>query len=167
MSKLIMMMGCPGVGKTTWAKAHKGEYDTYVSRDDIRFSIVSENEEYFSQEDTVWQVFIYQITMALSRGKTVWADATHLNKRSRLKFLHAVYKYITPDEIEIVYVKAPISVALEQNEKRKGTRSYVPQSAIENMWYSIQEPEFREDKFRYNKIYIVEPNKPIQIKEEA
>ena len=49
MGNLIMMMGCPGVGKSTFVKEHCPEHiDTYVSRDDIRFSIVREDEEYFS-----------------------------------------------------------------------------------------------------------------------
>ena len=164
MSKLIILMGAPGSGKSTWAKAHKGEYDTYVSRDDIRFSLVPEDEEYFSREDDVWKLFIYEIDMALFRGKTVWADATHLNVKSRLKLLYNLHQ--KPDEIEIVYVKTPIEEALARNENRRDTRSYVPRCAIRRMHDSIIEPEFHEGKFTYNKIYIVEPNKPIQIKEE-
>lgn len=165
MSKLIMMMGCPGAGKSTWAKEHVTIFDDYISRDEIRFALVSPNEEYFSKEDEVWKSFIRQIDMALKRGGTVWADATHLSMRSRLKLLNALK--VKPDEIEIVYINAPLETALRQNEMREGTRAYVPPKSIENMWRAIQEPEFHEGQYTYKTIYIVEPNKPIEIKKEA
>jgi predicted kinase len=141
-----------------------GEFDTYVSRDEIRFSLVPEGEEYFSREDEVWKIFLYKISIALRNDKTVWADATHLNKKSRLKLLHNLH--VEADEIEVVWIKTSLENALAQNELRSGTRTWVPCSAIERMFNALEEPEFHEGKFTYNKIYIIEPNKPIVIKEE-
>lgn len=58
MANLYILSGCPGSGKSTWAKSHINPYfDKYVSRDDIRFSLVKENEEYFSKEKEVYRLF--------------------------------------------------------------------------------------------------------------
>lgn len=165
MSNLIMMMGCPGVGKSTFVKEHCPEHiDAYVSRDDIRFSIVREDKEYFSHETEVWNIFVATIARGLKFGGTVWADATHLNMKSRLKLLNALPQ--KPDNIEIIFLDAPLETALEQNELRKGTRAYVPPEQVKRMWFQVEEPEFHEGKYTYNKIYIVRPGEPIIIKEE-
>ena len=49
MAKLFLMMGIPGSGKTTWTSKYLRKLDKYVSRDEVRFSMVAENEEYFSK----------------------------------------------------------------------------------------------------------------------
>ena len=60
-NKLYVICGVPGTGKSTFCKNHLtmfGDNVKYVSRDDIRFSIVKENEEYFSHETEVFNKFI-------------------------------------------------------------------------------------------------------------
>ena len=91
-NKLIVMCGCPGLGKTHWAQSHKDAIENckIVSRDDIRFSIVKENEPYFSHEDEVWEKFITEIQEGLDNNENVIADATHLNERSRFKLFNAL-----------------------------------------------------------------------------
>ena len=67
MSKLIMMVGAPGSGKSTFAKTMAEEYKNMVivSRDEIRYSIVKEDEEYFSREDDVIAEYYYTIAKNL------------------------------------------------------------------------------------------------------
>ena len=163
MSKLMIGMGAPGAGKSTWIKDHMEPYDVYISRDEIRFSLLADGDDYFSREDEVWALYIQTIELNLNKGATVWVDATHLNRRSRLKLLHALWH--KPDEIEVVYFKVPLEVALERNEQRAG-RAYVPPQAIEKMYRSIEEPEFHEGRFTYNRIYVINENGKIEIKEE-
>lgn len=161
-----MMMGAPGSGKSTFAKTHMVPHiEEYISRDEVRFSIVNEDEEYFSKEDEVFRQYVNKISRALAYGATVWADATHLNVKSRLKLLNALT--FAPDEIEIIYINTSLEDTLDQNEKRFGTRAFVPESAVIRMWRSIQEPEFHEGNWTYNKIYIVEKDKPIIVKVEG
>ena len=38
--RLILMVGCPGSGKSTWLKNNKQEDAVVVSRDEIRFKIL-------------------------------------------------------------------------------------------------------------------------------
>lgn len=159
--KLYIMSGIPGSGKSTFIFNHMNkDTDIVVSRDAIRFSMVSEDEEYFSKEKAVFREFTNQINKSLEMDKNVWADATHLNRTSRNKLLRAVV--VNPTEVNIIWVKTPIGQCFEQNENRKGTRSYVPKNIIHNMNCSFEKPEFEEG---FDKIYIIEPNKPIMIKE--
>lgn len=154
MAKLYVMVGCPGSGKSTWCQNYATPADRHVSRDDIRFALVEEDEEYFSREKEVFRSFAEQINFYLESGYNVFADATHLNKASRNKLLRAIPAKV--DEIDAVYIKTPLWKALEQNEKRKGTRSYVPKSVIRRMNCQIEQPTFEEG---FSKIYIVEGEK--------
>lgn len=162
MNKLYMLMGPPGSGKTTWIHNHLDEHTVWVSRDDVRFSMVAEDEEYFSKEKEVFKEYVRRINNALENGYNVFADATHLNKASRNKLLTAINPELNI-EIDVIWIKTPLEDCISQNDNRKGTRSFVPRSAIRRMYYQIEAPKFKEG---IKKIYIVEPNKPIEIKEE-
>ena len=155
MSKLIMMVGIPGSGKSTYAKKMKAEYEVYVSRDDIRFSMVNEDEPYFSREKEVFTKFVKTISDALKNDLTVWADATHISTHARLKLLCGLD--IEPDEIEIIYMNTPLERCLAQNELRKGTRSYVPEDVIFEMHENLTFPSHHEGKFIYNTVWIKTP----------
>lgn len=155
MSTLILMMGLPGAGKSTWAKSHMKDNDIYISRDEIRFSLVDENEEYFSKEINVFDQFVTSINEALTEGfaPAVYADATHLNRVSRQKLLNRITAPY--DRLEIIFINADVNICLRQNEKRKGTRAYVPRGVIRRMALSLEEPCFREGKWCYDVITIV------------
>lgn len=161
MAKLFLMMGVAGSGKSTWCKNHFDESKiSYVSRDEIRFSLVSEDEEYFSKENEVFRQFVYEINDALNLGIDVVADATHLNAASRNKLISLIKAPV--DEINVIWIKTPLEIALERNAQREG-RAFVPVSVIRRMSYQLEEPSFEEG---FDKIYIVEDNKPIVIKEK-
>lgn len=160
MAKLYLMMGCPGSGKSTWCKNHLSENDVYVSRDEIRFSLVKEEDEYFSKENQVYKEFVNRIGAELKAGHNVFADATHINKGSRLKLLRSI-NYHDYEELGIIWVKVPLETALSQNENRKDTRAYVPESVIRNMYKQTEPPSFEEG---FDKIYFVEPNEAIIVK---
>lgn len=154
-------MGCPGSGKTTFVRNHLKDNQVHISRDVIRFSLVKEEEEYFSKENEVFKQFIEQIDAALASGKDVFADATHLNATSRRKLINALS--VKPKSIEVLWIKTSLEKALEQNENRKDTRSYVPRSAIKRMFYSIERPSFEEE---IDKFYVVENGKIVIVEKE-
>lgn len=159
--KLRLLMGAPGSGKSTWIKNHLCLTDKYVSRDDIRFSMVSETEEYFSKEKEVFKEYVKRINEGL-QNYDVFADATHLNAASRNKLLRAITTKV--DAIEIIWIKTPLDMAIERNERRKGTRAYVPVEVIRRMYNQIEKPDFEEG---FSKIYIVEPNQKIKVVERG
>ena len=161
MANLFIMMGAPGAGKSTFIKNLMAEC-IVVSRDKIRFSMVKEDEPYFSKEKEVYKEFIRLINEHLSRNRDVIADATHLNAASRNKLINCITALNV--NIHVIWIKTTLETCLKQNELRKGTRAYVPPSVITKMHNSIEKPEFEEG---ISCIYIFEEDKkPIVIRKE-
>ena len=147
MKELILGMGIPGAGKSTYFKKYVPFGNMIVSRDAIRFSMVKPDEEYFSKETEVFNEFIAQIVDALEEGYDVYADATHLNAKSRAKVINAVMQHIIPSKISVLWVQVDLEVALAQNELRKGTRAYVPKSVIRRMNEQIRAVDLENENY--------------------
>lgn len=151
MSKLFLMMGAPGSGKSTWIKRQLKGNDYYISRDEIRFDIISDEEDYFSHEVEVFDKFINEINSALMKPNVrVFADASHLNKTSRMKLINRISS--NPEEINVIWLRTPLMTCYERNNNRTG-RAFVPKHVIKSMYDSIQEPSVNEG---INKVYIVD-----------
>ena len=157
--KLFVMCGNAGCGKSTWIQNNLHAFEGYtsvVSRDQIRFSFVHEGEDYFSRETEVYAKFIDDIQFGLENADNVIVDATHLNEGSRGKLLRRIGPALKGVEVIAVVIKVPLEVSLEQNEKRKGSRSYVPRSVVRRMYYQFIMPTFEEG---FDKIYVYNPYK--------
>ena len=159
---LYIMCGAPGSGKTYFAKNHLMKNDEnlyYVSRDEVRYSIITDEDEYFSKENEVFQMFINKIKYYLN-SKTfacsgVIADATHLNWPSRRKLLNAlgILNGAYPNlEIIPVVVRPDLDVVLERNNQREG-RARVPKDTVIHMRNSQISPW--KDPFKYTAVMEV------------
>lgn len=138
--RLFVMCGIPGSGKTYFCKNQiKGNFK-YVSRDEIRFSLLGEDDEYFSKETEVFKLFVHSIEEGLEKGLDVYADATHLNPGSRAKLLNCIDN---AKEVNAIYFNVPLDLILKQNRQRGG-RAYVPEDQIENMAKSYRRPQKSE-----------------------
>lgn len=159
MSKVLKVMcGIPGSGKSTWARENISTAAKIVSRDEIRFSLVSDTEQYFSHEGEVWIEFIDQIKTGLELYDEVIADATHLNEVSRSKLLRALGTSLKDVEVQAVFLATSLSTALKRNNTREG-RAFVPQDQIKRMFNRTTIPAFEEG---FNKIIIVSENGTIK-----
>lgn len=151
---LVLLAGIPGSGKSTWLREHLSEGDAYVSRDEVRFSIISDDEDYFSHETEVFDKFVAEIEKQLNCGKRVFADATHINWASRRKLLERIHDKENID-IDVYVFATPLETCLERNEQREG-RARVPKSVIKRMFFQSNEPF--NDPFHYHNIRRIWPD---------
>lgn len=148
MATLYILCGPSGSGKSTWGQNSKnikeGHYE-YVSRDNIRFSLLKEGEDYFSREDQVFNIFAETIAKCLKiSGTAVVADATHINVFSRRKLLQAIDTYIKEYEIIYVVFNTDVDTCISRNSGRSGQRK-VPEEVIRNMCKKFHAPTMDED----------------------
>jgi len=154
---LWLMCGAPGSGKTWFAKNKlmKGYGWDYISRDEVRFSMIKDGEEYFSHETAVFNEFVEKIAIALDWGHdNVIADATHLNWGSRRKLLKALSKNCVLEDVDVIPVVIDVKLEdiLERN-KLRDDRARVPEETIRRMYSSISDPA--KDPYKYTAIMRV------------
>lgn len=120
MNKLIILIGIPGCGKSTYAKKLIEMYPNwkYVSRDEVRYEYISDQDHYYDHEAEVFREFCNRIDMHLLNEEVVIADATHLTVGSRKKLLDNLN--VIPDEIIMIYIDTPFEVCLKRNQAREG-----------------------------------------------
>ena len=158
MNKLYVMIGAPGSGKSTFAKNYITDA-TYVSRDEVRSSIIEASDSFFSKEQEVYRQFIWRIYDQLqNKHHDVIADATHITENSRSKLFKALPLDYSKIEVIGVYMHTPFNTCLKRNALRSG-REKVPQSELSKMFYKMQPPNFREYRSIFDTIWDVYTDK--------
>lgn len=159
--QVTILVGIPGSGKSTWAKEivelelePYGITSAIISRDDVRFSMLNEGEDYFKHEKEVFEEFIRQINESIAIGiNYVFIDATHINEASRKKVLKRLV--VDPKtRLDIVDVQCDVNIALERNRQREGLRR-VPDAAILNMEKRKTSPiddHYPDDRYGFSNI---------------
>ena len=159
---LWIMCGAPGSGKTWFAK-HKlcnGPGWYYVSRDEVRFSLLKDEDDYFSREDEVFDLFISKIVRGFYEEGVynIVADATHLSWGSRKKLFNAIKFYMgfrwKEEEINVipVVVYSDYETIVARNKERDG-RACVPEDALRKTYNSMTDPY--RDSYKYTAIMKV------------
>ena len=149
---LYIMVGISGSGKSTYARTIPNTI--YVSRDEIRFSLLEEGDSYFAHERKAYRIFTNRIAEALSAGHDVVADATHLTWQSRQKLINSVMsKTNALFDIVPVVIETGYNVCRKRNEQRSGVEK-VPLSVLRRQSFQITDPA--DDPFEYTKIERVE-----------
>ena len=141
MSKMYVMIGAPGCGKSTYIKNHIKDNEIVISRGTIRFSMLKDEDEYFSKEKQVYDEFIKQINAAIADETDFYVDQTSLNRGARNKLFSRLEK--RPEQVIGIYFNTPLETILQRNAQRTG-RALVPEDAVINMYNSIQEPIMAE-----------------------
>lgn len=171
--KLILLVGIPGSGKSTVAK----ELGQVFSSDEVREKLfgdssIQDHEELATEylknkgidltglkpsrqrhlihqasKELVFDKLHKEVATALKHGVTVVYDATNVSKKDRKKALKAFDGLY--DSAEAVYVKTPLKVALERNNKRARK---VDQKVIKRMYRNLEEPSKEEG---FNQVIVI------------
>lgn len=145
MKHLFLMCGVAGAGKSTYLSKIKNA--VIISRDEIRFSIIGDFDDYFAKENEVFAIFIQKIQEAIDNNdgpNEIYCDATHLTKKSRDKILNAL-NLTNVENITVLVVRPSLAEALKRNAQRSG-RKYVPNYVIRRMWSQFERPEEDEER---------------------
>lgn len=141
MSKMYVVIGAPGCGKSTYIQNHLKENELVISRDKIRFGMLNDNDEYFSKEKEVYNEFVKQINAAIAADATFYVDQTSLNAAARNKLFSRLKK--KPDKVIGIYFTTSLDTILQRNAQRTG-RALVPEDAVINMFNSLTRPTLDE-----------------------
>lgn len=143
--RVFILSGPAGAGKSTWIAERIFNYGgIHISRDKVRFDMVSEDEDYFAREDEVFKEWIRQCQEAIDGDihKDIYIDATHINDRSRAKTINNLK--INRDKVMLICVRVviPISLCKYRNSLREG-RAKVPEDVIDKMYKNFSYPSER------------------------
>lgn len=138
--KLILTVGIPGSGKTTWAKkfCQDGKF-VRISPDDIRGRVGSSISD-MTHEYAVWKIVEAELYRLLDSGQNVVFDATNVKGKNR-KMPVRIAKELGA-EIHYAIFECSPEVAKERIRKdleEKVDRSNVPDHVVDTMYENYRE----------------------------
>ncbi len=158
MAKIIISIGIPGSGKTSFMKPFaKDNNFTYICLDDIREELCGDPRDR-SKELEVLDLSKDRTLKSLSENINVVFDATFADVEFRHNFL-AFLKENNIKEIEGIYFNTDLDLAKERNRNRD---RFVPEAVLERMNKSLLDyPPSLEEGFL--KLFKVVNDKLIEI----
>ena len=141
---VILAIGLPGSGKTTWFK-RRGV--TPLSSDLLRTMLFDDIEE------QRYQGLVFSTLRSLLRARLVarmpwnYVDATNLSPKERKQWIHMARGF--GYEVQAVFFDVPIEVCLERNRRRDRV---VPEDVMRRMAAKLRPPSFSEG---FSKIVVV------------
>jgi predicted kinase len=143
-SKVIVLIGLPGSGKSTWAR-HQGH--TILSSDEMRLTL-SGDETNQAIHGKVFGAIRHLLKARLEiGGQTTIIDATNIRRRDRKPWLKLALTFNA--ETEAVFFHPPLETTLQRNRQR--TR-VVPEDVIRAMAARLQPPTKEEGFHRVTTI---------------
>lgn len=142
MTKVVLTIGLPGSGKTTYAKKYAGEngFD-YISTDEIRYDrFVNEFGDSEEQSET-WREVRLRIAQSLKSGKSVLLDSTMISERNRTNLINYAKSIDENAEIAAIYFNTALEICIERNSKREKP---VPKEVVEKMSEHLKVPSKSE-----------------------
>ena len=146
---LIMMVGLPASGKSTFAKqyAEKNEF-AIVSSDKVREMLYGDESIQGDSKD-VFETVHTMVLDNLKRGIDTIYDACNIHKHHRVEFLDRVNAEVPECYKYCYHISTPLTDCFEGNE---GRDRKVPVSVISKMAIDFDEP-FPEEGFAI--VYII------------
>ena len=159
MPELILIIGLPGSGKSTWVK-NKYDYArlfqggvTILSSDQVRKELFGDENDQTHNEE-VFQYIKETTVNRLEKGQKVIIDATNISRKSRKSItdyveqqLSGFYEY---GFIRFIVIATPYYKCLENNRKRS---RQVPEHVIERMYKQFEFPTYLETVHQIDIVY--------------
>jgi predicted kinase len=152
MKKIILTVGLPASGKTTWATQFVKSNPDYVNicKDDLRLMLHGTLQPKNQKEKFVHEVQRSLIWKAISLDKNVILSDTFLNLKTR----NEIFDIFSNKDLFDVQIKdfrdVPVSVCLERNELRK---KKVPRNVILGMYKSYRD-QFPEQEVQLPNFHV-------------
>lgn len=115
-NKLYILIGVPGVGKSTIANKLKNKNTIHLSSDNIREEYIENIEDYQKHNAKVFEIMNNKTFELLKEGKNVIYDATNLSRKKRKNLYNQAKKYDT--EVIAYCILKPLKTVLKQNNQR-------------------------------------------------
>lgn len=148
MARLIILVGLPGSGKSTYAKSimdPEGQLQ-YCSSDKVREELYGD-QNIQGDPNKVFRVLHNKVKNQLDRGYDVIYDATNVTRKNRRSIIQEVKKYC--DEIEAHIIWAPVDQCISRDRDRKRS---VGEDVIRKFLHRWQSPFYDEG---FTKIKVV------------
>ena len=151
MSKLVVLSGVPGSGKSYFSKTlrKKKVGHVYIVSSDALRDLVTGNQQNLSEETLMWKMF-YELARVYSADPNgiVVLDATNRSTEYRINSVKELKSHF--DEADLVIFDIPKEVVLKQNLEREFP---VPESVIEDYFSYFELPK-KEDYEFFTNVFV-------------
>jgi predicted kinase len=132
---VTLMSGLPGSGKDTWLARHRPGLPV-VSLDDLRADL---DVDATDNQGEVIQVARETCRQHLRGGRDFAFNATNTVRQTRKRWIDLFVDYGA--RVEVVYLEPPLSVILQQNERRAKP---APKQVIQHLVEKLEPPTWAE-----------------------
>ena len=145
---VILAIGLPGSGKSSWFKRHK---ITPLSSDVLRSLLFDDPTEQRFQDLVFSNLRSMLKARLIARRPLNYLDATNLTPHERQNWIKLAQDY--GYEVQAVYFDVPVDVCLERNQRRERV---VAEDVMRRMAAKLRPPTFEEG---FSKITVVKVKK--------
>ena len=152
---VVLAIGLPGSGKSTWFKRHN---IVPLSSDMVRSLLFDDVREQRFQDLVFSNLRSMLKARLIAKRPTNYVDATNLTPQERAHWVKLAkdYKY----EVQAVFFDVPLEVCVERHQRRDRV---VPEDVMRRMAAKLKPPSFQEG---FSKITVVRVKKKEQDAEE-